>query len=133
VAILVMTILWSRLFLGSGICVGLYHTGWCGFIAPLNYWNFLENVFVGIFPVILLFSIITLRMKDNVFHEWFKMARVYIPIMVVTMLYVGLQSNGGFMNMDAAFNLLFLIIFYIVFFVLSTVKIVKAYKISRHS
>jgi hypothetical protein len=128
--ILIITFLWSLLFLGKGICAGFGDTGWCGFIAPLNYRN-LDNVFVGIFPVVLLFSIVTLGMKDSVFRAWFKLAKVYIPVMIVAMLYIGAQSNGGSFNMDAAFNLLFLVVFYLVFFVLSTVKIVRAYKASK--
>ena len=86
-------------------------------------------------PLILLFSLITYRMKEEVFQSWFKFAVWYVPAMAIGyLLYPGGGNNslgvvsGAYGDM---FDMLIYIIAVSIFVIVSIVRILKARKRAR--
>ena len=76
----------------------------------------------------LLLSLITYRMKDEVFRAWWNFARWWVPvIIVVTILLENAGSGGGTLGLDQDFKLLVLGIFYSILVIVSLIRIVQAY------
>ena len=72
-------------------------TFWCG-AGNYTCWDRLE--FVGnlllIFLPLFLFSLITYKMRDEVFRTWLRFAYVWIPVSLVFIYLAGGWSGGGF-------------------------------------
>jgi hypothetical protein len=80
-----------------------------------------------LFPFFL-FSLITYRMHDEVFHAWWNFARWMAPVIMLAT--IGIQfvpSNGGFFNMDGLVYLLVLAPLYTLLIIVSLWKIVRTY------
>jgi hypothetical protein len=85
---------------------------------------------VFLFPLVFFFSIITLRMKIEVFSKWFNFAVWYVPILALTMIYFPLSVRGGLgagSGITEGFNALVQILIFSIFVIISFVKIVRAY------
>jgi hypothetical protein len=102
----------------------------------------LQDVFGGndwliitiIAPVVLVFSLITFWMKDEVFKKWFKFTSWYIPILAGIFLFFAVQENsswGASGSITKGINLLIELFFSAIFVIVSMVKIVRAYKVSK--
>lgn len=87
-------------------------------------------VSTGLISIFLLvFTFLTYRMREEVFHAWWNFARWMVPIIILATFAVNaLPSNGGFFNMDALAYPLFLGPLYLVLIVVSLWKIVRAYR-----
>lgn len=86
-----------------------------------------QNVFL-FFPIILIFSLLTYKMSEDVFVHWWKFSRVAIPIIFGISLLINLQLHhtpGGFMNMDNMFDVPALILMYLIFAIGSIVQIIR--------
>lgn len=83
---------------------------------------------VGISSSLLLLSIITYRMKDEVFHAWWSFARWWVLLIIIVTLWIETAGGGGGWGMNGgAFDAFFIGIFYFVFVVVSLFKIVRTY------
>lgn len=98
---------------------------WCdiqedGFLVSVLY------SFVPLFPLFIL-SLITYRMKDEVFRAWWGFARWWVPVIIIVTLLLENASGGGTLGMNNDFTAFILIILYSILIVVSLVKIMRAY------
>lgn len=86
-------------------------------------------IFFPFIPVFLL-SLITYKLREEVFRAWWNFARWFVPIiMLVTFLLNSAHRGGGIAGAAAGgFNILILGIFYVIFVITSLVKIAGAYR-----
>lgn len=116
-----------------GICDNRYTFG--EHIGCLDRWH--EHVLIIsliLFLSSLPFSVITYRMKDQVFVSWFKFARWYVPLLVIAYFVFPTSISGGLgigSGITEGFNTLVLILLFSIFAITSIVKIVRAYKQSK--
>ena len=86
-------------------------------------------------PLILLFSLITYRMKEEVFQSWFKFAVWYVPAMAIGyLLYPGRGPSHSFGvggTYADTFNLMLYTFVISIFVIVSIVRILKARKRAR--
>ncbi len=120
-----------------GFCNGIDDTGY----GPFCYDSAMDipesaslaSLFIGGF--LLLLSLITYRMKDEVFRAWWHVALWFVPIIIaVTYLLENAGSGGGLGiggAVSAGFDVLVLSILYIVFIITSLVRIVSTYRKTR--
>lgn len=77
---------------------------------------------------LILFSLITYKMRDEVFHAWWRFARWWVPVIIAVTLFVQNAGGGGGWGMNGgAFDVFFIGIFYAIFIIVSLVKIFNAY------
>lgn len=93
-----------------------------------------RELFVLIYsiPILFLFSLITYKMCDLVFHAWWNFARWWVPlIIVVTLLLNNASDGGGGMGggglASGMLDFAVLWTLYIIFVVVSLISIVRAY------
>jgi hypothetical protein len=116
------------IFIGLGVSQNTfcYETSWCR-----NKWEFINilgSLLISFFPVFLL-SLVTFWMKEEVFKAWYKVASWFVPVIVLTTIYLNAtSSSGGFFNMDKEINFLILLILYSIFVLTSIWKIVTTYR-----
>jgi hypothetical protein len=90
----------------------------------------IENI-CFFFPFLFVFSVITYLMPARVFKSWWKFARVATPLILLGSWVISLglhHSPGGFFNMDNNFDLLGLMIMYVIFVVGSLIQIWRGYQ-----
>ncbi len=80
------------------------------------------------FLPILFLSLITYKMREEVFHAWWNFARWFAPVIILVTLFLNNASGGGTLGMDDMFTALILFILYTILVVVSVVKIVRAHK-----
>lgn len=82
------------------------------------------------FPLVLLFSLLTYKMKEEVFQAWWRFSRWFVPIIVMVTFFLSVApGQSGFAAVAAqSFNFLILAILYITFILISLIKIVRAYR-----
>ena len=90
---------------------------------------FSNDMFVLVFltPPLFLLSLITFRMKDEVFRAWWGFARWWVPVIIVVTLLLENAGGGGTLGMNKDFTAFILIILYSVFGIVSLVKIARTY------
>ena len=84
------------------------------------------NIFL--FPVILFFSLLTYKMRNEIFEYWVKFSRWYIPIYIIfTYIVTNLFSDGqGFASVVRGwFGLVILSFFLIIFSLISLILIIS--------
>ncbi|MBI2439453.1 MAG: hypothetical protein HYV45_02545 [Candidatus Moranbacteria bacterium] len=101
------------------------HTDWCN-IREDDPFGRVIFVFMPLFPVFLL-SLLTYKMKDEVFQAWFRFSLWFVPIIIVFQ-YIFMNSGGGGYIGNNDFAIFFTSIFYIIFILVSLIKIIRAYK-----
>jgi hypothetical protein len=81
-----------------------------------------------LFPIFV-FSLVTYKMRDQVFHAWWNFARWWAPVIVVVTLLLNNASGtgGGYIGMGQDFIFLIQGILYAILVIVSLVKIVRAY------
>ncbi|MDO8241170.1 MAG: hypothetical protein Q7T51_04290 [Candidatus Moranbacteria bacterium] len=83
-------------------------------------------------PFVFLLSLITYKMRDEVFQAWWRFARWFVPVIMLVTFLINSQGRSGGMGISGAisssFNMLIIGIFYAVFIVTSLVKIMSVYK-----
>lgn len=81
-------------------------------------------------PIFLL-SIITYRMKDEVFHAWWGFARWWVLVIAVVTILLNNMGGGGTLGMNKDFTAFVLIILYSILIIVSLVKIIRTYIATR--
>lgn len=96
---------------------------------------FCNDTFLILFliPLPLFFlSLITYRMRDEIFHAWWSFARWWVLVIIAVTLFLNMVGSGGGLGIGGAissgFNILVLSIFYAILIVGSLVKIVGKHK-----
>lgn len=105
------------------------HSDWC----RINDEDFLGQIlflFAPLLPIFLL-SLVTYKMRDEVFHAWWGFARWWAPIIVVATILLNNLGGGGTLGMNKDFTAFILIILYSILGIVSLVKIVRAYFAAR--
>lgn len=89
------------------------------------------SLLVSISLPLLLLSLITYKMREEVFRAWWGFARWWVPVIIVVTLLLQNAGGGGGIGIggavSGAFDVLFLGIFYAILVITSLVKIVRAY------
>ncbi len=95
-------------------------------------WNIAEYFFFT--PPILLFSLVTYWMKDEVFRAWWNFARWMVSIIIFATIAIQfMPSNGGFFNMDSLIYLMVLAPLYTILILVSLWKIFRKYRELKHA
>ncbi len=84
------------------------------------------------FPFVFLLSLITYRMRDEVFRAWWNFARWWVPVIILVTYLQSTQSGGGGLGiggaMSSAFDAFILGFFYAVLVIVSLWRIVRKYR-----
>ena len=71
----------------------------CNILGNLTSWNIynLDNFLIYIFPILLFFSLLTYRMRDEVFEHWMRFAVWGVPAVIIAhiLMYVVFYGNGS--------------------------------------
>ena len=90
-----------------------------------------SSVVTFFFPGILFFSLITYKMREEVFQAWWRFARWWVLVIVAVTLFLQNAGGGGGIGISGAvggaFDALILGILYVILVITSLVKIVRAY------
>jgi len=118
----------SLFILGSDSC---YASPSCRGLQESSVFDVLndDNVMATfIFIPLFILSLITYKMRDEVFYAWWNFARWLVPVIIVATFLVNMMpSNHGFFNMDALIYLLVLAPLYAILILVSLWKIVRTY------
>lgn len=114
------------LFVISSTCNG---SNWCDIqedgIFGLILFSFAPLAFL------FLLSLVTYRMKDEIFRAWWGFAWWWSLIIIAVTVLLNNSSGGGTLGMDTDFTIFILSILYTVLIVTSLVKIFNAYQKTR--
>jgi len=92
----------------------------------------LIQMIFGIFPFVFLFSLITYKMRDEVFQAWWRFARFFVPVIMLVTFLINSRSRSGGMGISGAiagsFDMFIIGLFYAIFIITSLVKITLAYR-----
>lgn len=125
-SIVIMLLLFIAYIQNGDIC---YSRSWCN-----NLWDTINIVseIILIFIPIFFFSLITYKMREEVFQSWWRFARWFVPVIMLVTFLVNSQGRSGGMGISgvisSSFNLFIIGIFYAIFIITSAIKIVLAYR-----
>ncbi len=92
--------------------------------------DFFGQIFFAFSPLgaTFLLSLITYKMKEEVFHVWWNFARWFVPIIIVVTYLLNNAPTGNSLNagQDATFLILFIL--YAILIITSLTKIVRTYR-----
>jgi len=106
-----------------------YSRSWCN-----NLWDNINTVgeILLVFIPVFIFSLITYKMRDEVFQAWWKFARWFVPVIMLVTFLINSQDRSGGMGISGAissgFDMLLIGIFYAIFIITSLIKITLAYR-----
>jgi hypothetical protein len=112
----------------------LFDSGSCGNAKLCNKIGDVLNqdnlTLIFIIPFVFLLSLITYKMREEVFQAWWNFARWFVPIIIiVTYLINSAHQQGGFAGVaQGAFEFLILFVFYALFIIITLVRIILAYR-----
>ncbi len=92
--------------------------------------NNYQDIFI-FFPVILFFSLVTYKLKPEVFIAWWRFARLAIPAVFVGLFIISLELHhnpGGWFNFDEAKDMFMYFVIYGIFVIGSFIQIYRGYK-----
>ncbi len=99
---------------------------------------FCNDTFLILFlipPALFLLSLITYKMKDEVFQAWWRFARWWVLVIIAVTLFLQNVGGGGGIGISSAvsgaFDILVLGILYTILVVVSLFKIIRAYSKSK--
>ena len=105
-----------------------------------NWCNVQEDSIFGLIlfsfaPLSFLFllSIITYKMRDEVFHAWWRFALWWVPVIIIVTLLLQNAGGGGTLGMDKDFTIFILIILYAILAIVSLYRILRAYFLAKGS
>lgn len=86
--------------------------------------------FAPLFPLLIL-SLITYKMRDEVFRAWWGFARWWVPVILAVTLFLSAANGGGGLGIGGAvsawFDAMVLGLLHVVLVVVSLTKIVRTY------
>lgn len=92
------TIIRKTLFFSDGYCY-LKYSIICNIFRNITTWNIynLDNFLIYIFPILLFLSLLTYRMRDEVFEHWMRFAVWAMPAVIIAhiLMYVIFYRNGS--------------------------------------
>ncbi|MEK9151119.1 MAG: hypothetical protein AAB547_00635 [Patescibacteria group bacterium] len=92
-------------------------------------------ILVTLLPLLLVFllSLITYKMREEMFRAWWNIARWFVPIIIViTYLINSSHQQSGFGGVaQGAFEFLILFLLYVIFIIVSFARIILAYRRSK--
>jgi len=92
------TILRKILFSVDGYCYLKYSQG-CNILNDMTVWNIynLDNFLIYVFPILLFFSLLTYRMRDEIFEYWMRFAVWAGPAVIIAhiLVYIIFYRNGS--------------------------------------
>jgi len=113
------------------VLVAQYHDGQlCEYVSEYGHTTeYCGNFVFVLFPLILLipFSAILYFFRDEVFRAWWNFARWFVPVIIVTTLWLETVGGGGTLGMNNDFTAFILIILYSTFIITSLIKIARGY------
>ena len=87
--------------------------------------------FIFLIPIFI-FSLITYKMRQEVFQSWWRFARWFAPVIILVTFLINSQRQSGGMGISGAirssFNLFIIGIFYAIFIITSMIKIILTYR-----
>jgi len=87
--------------------------------------------FIFLIPIFI-FSLITYKMREEVFQSWWRFVRWFAPVIILVTFLINSQRQSGGMGISGAirssFNLFIIGIFYAIFIITSTIKIILTYR-----
>ena len=87
--------------------------------------------FIFLIPIFI-FSLITYKMREEVFQSWWRFARWFAPVIILVTFLINSQRQSGGMGISGAirssFNLFIIGIFYAIFIITSMIKIILTYR-----
>lgn len=89
-----------------------------------------QEMFV-IFPFVLFFSLVTFKLRDEIFIKWLRFSQISIPIILSITFLISLELHhnpGGFMNFDESIDYTVQNIIYILYTLGSIIVIYRGYK-----
>jgi len=90
------------------------------------------QMILSIFSLVFIFSLITYKMHEEVFQSWWRFARWFAPVIMLVTFLINSQRQGGGMGISgvisSSFNLFIIGIFYAIFIITSTIKIILTYR-----
>ncbi|MHB1316562.1 MAG: hypothetical protein ACYCZW_01760 [Minisyncoccota bacterium] len=92
-------------------------------------WVSLMSLFLG--GSLFILSIITYKMKEEVFRSWWNFARWWAPVIIVVTFLLENASGGGTLGMGNDFRILIQSILYIILVITSLIKIIRTYLKTR--
>lgn len=114
------------LYFVSATCNG---SNWCD-VREDSLWGLILFSFASL-AFLFFLSLITYKMRDEVFSAWWRFARWWVPVIIVVTFLLENAGGGGGMGIGGAvssgFDALVLIILYSILVITSLVKIVRAY------
>jgi hypothetical protein len=113
------------------VVASLCTSSWCK-IHDNDSFGFIFMSFIALFPMFL-FSLITYKMREEVFQAWWSFARWFVPVIigVTFLLKTSVNDSGGSLSSPGTLSFVVLTILYPVFALVSVVKIVRAYRRSK--
>jgi hypothetical protein len=78
-------------------------------------------------PLLLLLSLITYKMRENVFRAWWNFARWFVPIIIIMTIILNNSGGGGTIGMNQDFTFFILGVLYTILAIVSLSKIYFAY------
>jgi len=90
------------------------------------------QMILSIFSLVFIFSLITYKMRQEVFQSWWRFARWFAPVIILVTFLINSQRQSGGMGISGAirssFNLFIIGIFYAIFIITSMIKIILTYR-----
>ncbi len=115
-------------YLVSLFAIGMFcHNSWC----EMREDGILVLTLYALFPLAIIFflSLITYRMKEEIFRAWWNFARWLVPVIIIATITIQfMPRNGGFFNMDALIYLLVLAPLYAILILGSLWRIFRTYR-----
>jgi hypothetical protein len=88
--------------------------------------GFVLYAFLPLAPVFI-FSLITYKMRENVFRAWWNFARWFVPIIIIMTIILNNSGGGGTIGMNQDFTFFILGVLYTILAIVSLSKIYFAY------
>jgi len=90
------------------------------------------QIILSVFSLVFIFSLITYKMRQEVFQSWWRFVRWFAPVIILVTFLINSQRQSGGMGISGAirssFNLFIIGIFYAIFIITSTIKIILTYR-----
>jgi hypothetical protein len=103
-----------------------FATGRCP--ALYDFINSIAPLILTLVPLFV-FSLLTYKMREEVFRAWWNFARWWVPVIVAVTIFLNNAggSGGGYIGMGQDFTFFILGTLYVILILVSLVKIVRAY------
>ncbi len=123
-ASLIYLIYFVGIFVSGSIC----HSSWCR-VRDDDFFGQIFFLFLSFLPVFF-FSLITYKMRDEVFQAWWRFARFFVPIIIIVTYFLNAShQQSGFGGVaQGAFSFAILFVLYAIFIITSLVRIIFAYR-----